>query len=484
MKKLYILTVLLISLMLPLGALAAVDIMMEDTSSAEDYSISITVDTGIDTLDEIVLPIEFSDDVIITNVGTGTIICSNFNNTEDNNILTITCELDSPTSLNGILANIDFTSTTEDYSFVVLENDPSLSIGGLELGMVTNIEAMEFTTMDNDLDTGFDNDVVIPEDDFMVTTEDDPFMQPQQEESNGIMDFLPYILIGGSVVLLISIVGILLSKKGSSKKSDYTPVDDTPTPTPETPQQAPVQDGTLRDMVNSNNPTAQQQVPPTNAPTPPPVQPVQQEETQVSPAPGFDQPVMPNTEPSIQPTEDTPVFDQSAIPNTQATQDTPTFGDPTTSPGFDQPVTPDTQPTQDTPTFGEPVNSPGFDQPVTQETQPTENTPDLTQTPSAPTTSSTEEQDLQDILNSESSGINMGATAVQTEPETTPQPIDQQPQTTTTVTPEEELQNNIQRELGQFQSAPQDDASGINLQQDQPRTEGDDGNMPPTPPTM
>jgi hypothetical protein len=450
MKKLYIFTVLVVSLMLPLGVFAAVDIMIEDTSSAEEYSVSITVDTDIDTLDEIVLPIEFSDNVIITSVSTGTIICSDFNQNDINNILTISCELDSPTSLNGVLATIDFTSTSEDYSFVLVENDSSLNIGGLDLGMVSNIESAEFTTMDDDLDMGFDNDMdmpVVADDDFMVTTEESPIMEEQPTTTGGIMDYLPYILIGGSVVLLISIIGILLTKKGSPpKKGKYTPVDKK-SPNPVQPQQqTPQQEGTLRDMVNSNDPVASQQTPPVTSP--PPVQ--------------------------------------------DTTQQT---GQP---PVASAPVMPEVQPMQETP--------------------PSAPTTPVPPTPTPPTSPSTEEQDLQDILKSESSGINMrGASAEnsqiqpaeeytqpstaqfdqqpmqQTEQAPTPQPMDQGPQTTTTITPEEELQNNVQQELGQFQSTtqnvntdntPTNDTGGINLQQDQTNTGVDDSNMPPTPPAM
>ena len=303
MKKLYVFFAFLFTFLLPLSAMAAVDIAIDDTSSNEEYSVSVSIDTGIDTLDTLVLPIEFSDNVVITDVLTGSVICSKFDFVENNNILTITCELDTPSSLNAVLANIEFTSTSDEYSFKVLDYNSSLDIGGLGLGAITNIGSTETTT--NRIATEEIDAIPIneeTEDDFLVTSD-----QPVEETASsteGIMTFLPYILIGGSVVLLITILAIIFSKKGTSKKSEYIPVEN-PTPQDST---VPVQneENTLKDMVN-NTATPIEETP---IPTPP---------VQDTPAP-----VMPTIQetpaPTMPPMEEIPISSeplQQAQPTTE-----------------------------------------------------------------------------------------------------------------------------------------------------------------------
>lgn len=303
MKKLYVFFAFLFTFLLPLSAMAAVNIALDDTSSSEEYSVSVSIDTGIEVLDTLVLPIEFSDNVVITDVLTGSVICSKFDFVENNNILTITCELDTPSSLNAVLANIEFTSTSDEYSFKVLDDNSSLDIGGLGLGAITNIGSTETTT--NRIATEEIDAIPIneeTEDDFLVTSD-----QPVEETASsteGIMTFLPYILIGGSVVLLITILAIIFSKKGTSKKSEYIPVEN-PTPQDST---VPVQneENTLKDMVN-NTATPIEETP---IPTPP---------VQDTPAP-----VMPTIQetpaPTMPPMEEIPISSeplQQAQPTTE-----------------------------------------------------------------------------------------------------------------------------------------------------------------------
>ena len=433
MKKLYIFLAVMISFLIPLNAMAAVDVIIDDNSTDQNYSISISVDTGIDTLEKMVLPIEFSDNVVLTEIVTGSVICNRFDSSENNSVLTITCELDSPATISGILANIDFTSTTDDYSFTILENSPDLDIGELELGMVTNIEGSEFTTMTDDDFTIDDDFEVSLEDDFFVTGEDQELEQ-ETTTTQGITEYLPYILIGGSVILLISIVGILLSKKDSPKKPEYSPVDENSTsPTQTTPQN----ESTLRDMVNSDiaEPTT-----------------VAQETTQ-------------NTTPA-------PVQPQV---NTTSTQTPPM-----------------------------PTNIPA-QQDNYQNTTPAPQS----QTP-PPVSSSTEEQDLQDILRSESPSGGVASitetpnTEAQFSQGSTQQTSSPQPtmeaqtiqESQASSTPEDELRNNVAKELEQVAANPQsiNEGNGINLGQQTPQVppvqnsnnQGDmeEDSMPATPPTM
>lgn len=314
MKKLYVFFAFLFTFLLPLSAMAAVNIALDDTSSSEEYSVSVSIDTGIEVLDTLVLPIEFSDNVVITDVLTGSVICSKFDFVENNNILTITCELDTPSSLNAVLANIEFTSTSDEYSFKVLDDNSSLDIGGLGLGAITNIGSTETTTnriATEEIDAIPINEEI--EDDFLVTSD-----QPVEETASsteGIMTFLPYILIGGSVVLLITILAIIFSKKGTSKKSEYIPVEN-PTPQDST---VPVQneENTLKDMVN-NTATPIEETPIPTPPvqdTPAPVMPTIQE----TPAPVM--PTMQETPaPTMPPMEEIPISSeplQQAQPTTE-----------------------------------------------------------------------------------------------------------------------------------------------------------------------
>lgn len=71
-----------------------------------------------------------------------------------------------------------------------------------------------------------------------------------------LMTYLPYILIGGAVILLISIVGILLSKKKEKNEDSFvpstTPVVENTTPVTFTPEvQAPIQPVNM-DSISTN----------------------------------------------------------------------------------------------------------------------------------------------------------------------------------------------------------------------------------------
>lgn len=275
MKKLYVFFAFLFTLLLPLSAMAAVNIALDDTSSSEEYSVSISIDTGIETLDTLVLPIEFSDNVVITDVLTGSVVCSKFDFVENNNILTITCEFDSPSSLNAVLANIEFTSTSDEYFFKVLDDNTNLDIGGLGLGTITNIGSPKASA--NRMTTEEIGAIPIneeTEDDFLVTSE---ATKETTSSTEGIMTFLPYILIGGSVILLITILAIIFSKKETSKKSEYIPVENSTLQDSTTSLQN--QENTLKDMVNNTATPVEETTVPTLSvqDTPAPVMPTMQE---------------------------------------------------------------------------------------------------------------------------------------------------------------------------------------------------------------
>lgn len=313
MKKLYLFFACFFFLVFPLQALAAVDITVKDNSTTDINSVSVTVNTGTDTLENVVMPIEYSEDVTVTEVNTGTIACDSFDYTDLSNVITITCTLDEATSLEGVLANVLFTSTGTDYSFTILEGD-DLDIGELELGEITNVG--EIVTEEK---------TPLDEEDSTLETEA-PLVTAQQETTDSstfsidnLTEYLPYVLIAGSVVLLISIIGILLSKKKSSSDfEDFTtssPLDTQPTnleniqedisTTPTSMPQTTTTEPTLKDIVNQNKP----ETTPTTESTPvvedtpmitPPVLPTQQPLSQSSEEQDL-QDIMNSESPSIQP---------------------------------------------------------------------------------------------------------------------------------------------------------------------------------------
>jgi len=269
MKKIYSFLFILALILLPFKAFADVDVTLKDNSTTDIKSVSVTVDTGTDTLEKIVLPIQFSKGVTISEVNSGTITCSSLDYVDSADTVTITCELDKAVELSGVLANILFTSDEDTYTFTLLENK-DLDIGKLEIGEIINVGGVD--------------EVVILEDEDDTTTVKEPTLTTPQEnvatttQSTGfsidnLTEYLPYVLIAGSVVLLISIVGILLSKKKES------PVNQTVEAEPakeEAPTSMPQQEPTLRDMVNktesavTETPPVQQpaSVPPIVEPTP------------------------------------------------------------------------------------------------------------------------------------------------------------------------------------------------------------------------
>lgn len=284
MKKIYSLLTVFAVFMFPLTALAAVSVAITDTSIQESNSISITIDTETDTLGRVALPIRHSEGVTITEVTPGTIDCLDLDYTEstqEENIVTVVCELDSATALNGVLANISFTSTDDSYTFEVFEGE-EFDLDGLFLGETVNL-------LGNDTPLQADGeDISLESEEFLVTTQEGTPDPSQASFLDSITEYLPYILIGGSVILLISIVAILLGKKKGPKVPKENKGQQPESTAPIPPMATPGQGGepSLKDMVNNpNSAPDQQQSPEMTPPIPEQVAPPTQEFTPpVSPA--------------------------------------------------------------------------------------------------------------------------------------------------------------------------------------------------------
>lgn len=391
MRKIYTFIVASVLVTLPLQVFAAVDFTLTDTSVTDVQSISIDVDTGADTLTEMVFGVEYSEDVTIGDVEIGTAGCDTIEYTDIANVLTITCTLEEEAILEGTLATISFTSEETDYTFAIVD-DTTMDLGDLVLGTVVNVDG---TTVTGDDVVTTTEEIPVSED-FVETTDALPFETVVVEESSGfsmenITDYLPYVLIAGSVVLLISIIGILLSKK--KETTEEIP---TTNPLEEKAPEVPVQstEPTLKDMVGS---TPEQ---PEVTPTP---------EVQAPPIQAMPQVASPEEE--AQDLQALVNKEASPTPEVQAQpMETPITEAPVTNPepqvmesmAAETPVTiPETQP-MDTPMQEAPVTIP--------ETQPLETVMPDTNAPQTP-------EDLQNQINNE---INQMAANGQMPPVDTP----------------------------------------------------------------
>ena len=212
MKKISVYLFLLAFAFLPLKAFAAVDITLEDKSTTTQKSVDILVNTGTDTTEKIAFQIQASDDVIISSLSDENTICSTFSYTNVSNLLTITCSLTEAKALNGSVATILFASTSTDYFFMVSKT-AGLDLGTLTLGTVTDITNAE---------------PVPTTETIKATTPAVTETETTKSFQDMLIDYLPYILIGGATILLISILGILLSKKKDEKPEEVvTQVEET-----------------------------------------------------------------------------------------------------------------------------------------------------------------------------------------------------------------------------------------------------------------
>jgi hypothetical protein len=273
MKKLFSILVASAILMFPFATYAAVNITLRE---ADTGSVAIGIDTETDTLESVVLPISYSEGVEITDVAKGDVPCSELSYTESENTpntLIVICTLDSATALDGVLGNITYNSTGDTpATFEVVESD-ELDLGTLTLGQTVSFEqtstestAEDVTTTGEELPTTTGTPTT--EEDLMVTTGETAETATNGNLLSSITEYLPYILIAGSVILLISIVVILLGKKDGSKQPKEKK-DKKGDPT----QISPVMGGeqqserSLKDMVN-NPDSAPTQTTPIPAPTP------------------------------------------------------------------------------------------------------------------------------------------------------------------------------------------------------------------------
>lgn len=194
-------------------AFAAVDITLEDDT--ENKEITVTVNSNDEYLDGIDVDIVYSGVTVDEeNTVQTEDYCSVYNNVAfSNGKLSIECLNDSGTVVNGVIATIPYTVSSEDYSLSV--DTETIDLGAKELGNVVNINYSEGDSTEEETDT--------TEDMSMVDT-----------VLNFVSENFFYIASGALVVVaLVVLIVVLASKKGDVA----TPVEPTMTSTENTQEQ-------------------------------------------------------------------------------------------------------------------------------------------------------------------------------------------------------------------------------------------------------
>ncbi len=468
MKKLFSLFVASAIFMFPFATYAAVNITLRESDTG---SVAIGVDTETDTLESIALPITYAEGVEITDVTDGDVTCSELSYTDSQdstNTIVVTCTLDSATALDGVLANIAFTSTGDTpATFEVVESD-ELDLDTLTLGQTVSLEQTSAgsTTTGEELPTTTGEPIT--EEDLMVTT-GEPTTTTEGNLLSSITEYLPYVLIAGSVILLISIVVILLGKKKGPKQPKVKK-DKKGDPKQMSPVMGgePQSERSLKDMVNNPESapaqTTSTQPASTQEPTPTPI-PMSQNAPQAPAQPAYTPPQQ-NTPPISSASQEEDLQEilqrESSVPTA--------MGDntPQEMPQAETPETP--QPNQGVPFstgFSAPQQQDGPENIMPEAPQPQTNpTQEVGPVTSAPETEAANTmhqsgtaQDLQENINGQINQINGGVIPTQQPPMEPTNP--QQPEQAET----------------QAQMPP------ITLQQN-PNTDNTPEEMPPVPPTM
>jgi len=452
MKKLFALFIASGVFMFPLATYAAVNIALRE---ADTGSVAIDIDTETDTLESVSLPISYSEGVEITDVTEGDVTCSELAYTESQdsqNTIVITCTLDSATALDGVLANISFTSAGDTpVTFEVVESD-ELDLDTLTLGQAVNLEQTSAGSTTDDVTTTGEElptttETPTTNEDLMVTTEDSTTTTEGNLLSN-ITEYLPYILIAGSVILLISIVVILLGKNKGPKepkvKKDKKGEQEEMAPVMGVEQQS---ERSLKEMVNN----------PESAPEPIPM--------------SQNTPQMPQAQPTYTPPQQSTPTISSATQEEDLQEILQRESFVPTAMGDNAPEeTPEaSQPNQEVPFstgFSVPQQQEGPENimPEAPQTPPTQDFNPITSAPESEVANPTQQpdttQDLQENVNGYINQINGGVIPTQ------------QPPMGTTTTPQQPIQPESQPQM-----------PPITLQQN-PSTDNTPEEMPPIPPTM
>lgn len=186
-------------------AYAKVDITLEDNK--EEKTISVIVNSNDTYLPAMNLNIKFSEDVTIDSSVNTEEYCK-FSST--NNVLTdkvnILCFNNAETIVNGKVAVISYSTTSDNYSFYV--DRKSLDLAGLPVGEIKDINKLDESTQTTD------------------TTEAVPTKSQANEDTtpkSRVINFLTknrlYVLAGSITILaiVIAIIGFAPTKKEENR---------------------------------------------------------------------------------------------------------------------------------------------------------------------------------------------------------------------------------------------------------------------------
>lgn len=312
----------------------AADVKLIDNSTLNEKLITVSIDTQEQSTENVKIVLNYSPEVTITKINESELNCSTFSSIYTGNTAEITCTLSSSQNVNGKLAEIIFTSTSEKYAFVV--DKTQSQIGELTIDNVVDLGQLnaEGTITDGDTTTGTDENPI-------ETTEgNQPATAPStisttQKETTSFMSFLPYILLGAAGIFLIAIIVLLITKK----KDDITPNTlQTPAQIPQQPAVPPLINPQPQEVTQTQNESMQGNV--SNVETKPTLEQLVTQSPDVS---SSTVPMMPTTQ-----TTNTPKEEELSDLEALLVSENPSLNTVPQEPVIEPPAEPNTQPASQT----------------------------------------------------------------------------------------------------------------------------------------
>ncbi|HHX99697.1 TPA: hypothetical protein GX533_03440 [Candidatus Dojkabacteria bacterium] len=193
----------------------AANIELQDSPVGDKKQILVNIDTKGEKTKSIKVALEVSEGVSISNIEEGDGFCSTFSSSPNGLLVEIICTMTQDTILDGTLAKIEFSTTSDEYTFTVLEEQSQ--IGGLSISETVNVGSKnEANNDDTPTDTGEED---------LVKTDDTEGETPipisntgkettgKTEESSNLKKTLAYVLLGVAGVSLVGIIVFSITKK-------------------------------------------------------------------------------------------------------------------------------------------------------------------------------------------------------------------------------------------------------------------------------
>jgi len=258
------------------GVTLAAEIKVEDASTTDAKSVVVSVDTGTETTGNIKAVIEHSEDVTITDVTESDVPCSTFSYVPTNNRTEVICTLSTSKTVKGTVAEIKFTSDSEDYQFRIIREETI--IGDLTIEKISNMGSEDVLDANTETETMDEN--VEPVDNQEEQTVPSNSIPTTVEKTEGIMAYLPYILLGVAGIFFVSMMILVLTRKKEAVVLTDLPAstavasastEPQPTIQPVNFDNIPenLQNETMQDNIQSQKPTLEEIVNQASTDTPP-----------------------------------------------------------------------------------------------------------------------------------------------------------------------------------------------------------------------